>query len=101
MQRGIVDDREVRRRAGEMLDVALPLPMLFDIVDRYAHHLGVALGELGGELGDGTELGRANRGEVLRVGEQDGIAVADPLVQLDLTGSGIGGEIGGGVVDAN
>ncbi|MPL60765.1 hypothetical protein SDC9_06327 [bioreactor metagenome] len=99
-QRGVVDDREGRRRAGIGGDVGLPLLVFLDGVDRDAHHLGVALRPFIGELRDGAELGGADRGEILRMREQDGVAVADPVVEADLALGGVGGEVGGDVVDA-
>ncbi|MEX5728118.1 hypothetical protein Ga0609869_001471 [Rhodovulum iodosum] len=53
-----------------------------------------------GQLGGGRELGGADRGEILGMREQDGIAVADPVVKVDLAFGGVGGEVGGGVIDA-
>ena len=70
-------------------------------VDRQADDLHVALVELGLELGDVAELGGADRREVLRVGEQHAPAVAEPLVEVDLALGGLGGEVGGGVAEAN
>src|SRR6185436_11986274 len=45
--------------------------------------LAVALVELWLEPGHVAELGRAHRREVLRVREEDGPAIADPLVEVD------------------
>ena len=69
-------------------------------VDRQADELAVALGELGLDLGHVAELGGAHGREVLGVREQDGPAVADPVVEVDRALRGLGGEVGGGVVDA-
>ena len=71
-----------------------------DGIDGEADDLGAALGELRFEVGDGAELGGADGGEVLGVREEDGPAVADPLVEVDGAVGGFGGEVGGGVVDA-
>jgi hypothetical protein len=69
-------------------------------VDAQADELGVALGELGLDLGHVTELGRADRGEVLRMGEQDRPFVADPVVKADLALRGFGGEVGSSLIEA-
>ena len=70
-------------------------------VDRQADHLDVALVELGLDLGHVAELGGADRGEVLGVGEQHAPAVAEPLVEVDRALGGLGGEVGCGVAEAN
>ncbi|MNP40369.1 hypothetical protein D3C76_1340070 [compost metagenome] len=75
--------------------------MVADRVDGKAHHLGVALVELRLELGQVAQLGGADRGEVLRVGEQDGPLVADPLVEVEGAFGAFGGEIGGFVTNAD
>ena len=46
-ERGVVDDREVGGGAREGLDVTLPLLVVLNAVDGYAHHLRIALLELG------------------------------------------------------
>ena len=70
-------------------------------IHRNADHLGVALFPFGGELRHGAEFGGADGGEIARVREDDGIAAAQPIVELDGAGGAFGGEIGGGVVDAD
>ena len=47
-----------------------------------------------------AEFGGADGREVFGVREQDGPAVADPVVKVDCALRGFGGEIGGRVVDA-
>ena len=71
---GVGDDRVVDRGAGDLLDVALPAVVALDRVDRDGDHLDVALGPLVLERGDAAELGRADRGEVGGVAEEDGPA---------------------------
>ena len=60
-----------------------------------ADQLGVALRELGLELGKGAQLGGAGRGEVVGVREEDAVSVANVLVEVDLALCGDGLEVGG------
>lgn len=64
------------------------------------NQLNTALGELGLKLGESTELGSADRGEVLRVGEEHDPVAADELVEVDGTVGGIGLEVGGNSAEA-
>lgn len=48
------------------------------------NHLDTALLKLALHLRKGTQLGGANGSEIGRVGEKDGPAVADELVEVDL-----------------
>ena len=57
--------------------------MAVDRIDAEADELGVALGELGLDLGHVAELGGADGGEVLGMGKQDRPLVADPLMEID------------------
>ena len=74
--------------------------MAVDRVDAESDQLGVALGELGLDLGHVAKLGGADRGEVLGMGEQDRPLVADPLVEIDRSLRRLSREVGRGVVDA-
>jgi hypothetical protein len=96
----IVDDGEIRGGTGELFDVRLPFLVVRNVVHRNTDDLGVALLELARELRDGAELGRAHRGEVFGMGEQDGVAVAQPFMEIDLPRRGVSREIGCRVVDA-
>lgn len=49
-----------------------------------SNHLHTTLLKLIFQLGESAELGRANGSEVGRVREEDGPAVADELVEVDL-----------------
>lgn len=55
----------------------------------------MALGELGFVLGQRSQLGCANRGVILRVGEEDHPIVARPLVEVDGAYSGFRLKVGG------
>src|SRR5260370_28242657 len=81
------------------LDILRPARVVTDRIDAEPNNLAVALVELGLEPGHVAELGRADRGEVLWMGEQDGPSIADPLVEVDLALSGVGGEVGSFAVD--
>ena len=89
------DDGEGDLAAGHLVDVLDPALMATEGVGRQTNQLSTALGELGLELGEGAELGGADRGVVLRVGEEDNPLVADPLVEVDGASSGVGLEVGG------
>src|SRR5437588_3468887 len=65
-----------------------------------ADDLAIPLLEFGLQPGHVTQFRGAHRGEVLGVREQDGPAVADPLVEVDPALRSLGGEIGSLVVDA-
>jgi hypothetical protein len=95
------DEREVQLHPLRRLDVAGPRFVIADAIDAQAEDLDAALVELGLQLGHGTELGRADRREVLGVAEEDGPVIADPLVEADLALGGRGGEIGGGVAQSD
>ncbi len=90
---GVADHRVVRLVSLGLLDVLGPLAMVLDRVDAEPDDLAVALLELGLEPGHVAQLGRADRREVLRVGEQDRPAVADPLVEVDRAFRGLGREV--------
>ena len=59
--------------------------------------LTLRLSNSGLSVGHVAELGRADRGEVLGVGEEHGPRVADPVVELDRAFGGLGLEVRGGV----
>jgi predicted metal-dependent enzyme (double-stranded beta helix superfamily) len=65
----------------------------FMAIDAEADDLRVALVEFGLQPGHIAELGRADRGEILRVREQDRPATADPVVEPDGAFGGLGGEV--------
>src|SRR5450631_60554 len=94
---GIADDRVAGACALGLLDVVGPQLMLADGVDREPDDLHVAALEVGLYLGHVPELGGADRGEVLRVREQDRPRVADPVVELDAALRRLGLEVWGGV----
>jgi hypothetical protein len=89
----IADHRIVRLVALRLLDVGGPAGMTVDRVDREADDLDAALVELGLDLRHVAELGGADRREVLRMREQDGPFVADPVVEFDAAFGGVGLEI--------
>lgn len=67
----VADDGEAQLAAGNLVDVFDPGIVAADGVCREPDELGVALCELGLELGEGAELGRAHGREVFRVREED------------------------------
>src|SRR5689334_8596039 len=82
-----------------LLDVLGPALVIADRIDAESEDLAAALVELGLETGHVAELGRANRGEILRVRKQNRPPRADPVVEVDLPLRGVGGEIGCFAVD--
>jgi hypothetical protein len=66
-----------------LLDVGGPPLVVSGGVDRQADDLHAALVELRLDLGHVAELGGADRGEVLGVGEQDPPGFAEPVVEAD------------------
>lgn len=94
------NDGEGHLGAGDLVNVLDPVAVAADRVGRQADQLDTALGELGLELGEGAELGRADGGEVLRVGEQDDPFVTDELVEVDRARGGLGLEVGSGRAQA-
>ena len=79
----VADDRESQLTARDLVDVLYPTAMALNSVGAQSDELDVALGELGLELREGTQLGGADRSVVLRVGEQDDPLVANEVVELD------------------
>lgn len=57
-------------------------------------HLDTSLVELRLQPGECAQLRSANRGEIGRVGEEDGPVVADKLVEVDLSMGSQGLEVG-------
>ena len=79
----VADDWESQLTAGDLVDVLYPTAMALNSVGAQTDELDVALGELGLELREGTQLGGADWSVVLRVGEQDDPLVANEVVELD------------------
>src|SRR5262244_2291467 len=67
--------------------------MIIDRVDAEPEDLGVALVELRLQARHVAELGGAHRREVLGMREQDGPAIADPIVEVDLALGGLRREV--------
>lgn len=89
------DDGESELGSGYLVDVLDPSVVGFDIVGAQANELDAASSELRLELSESTELGGANGGEVIRVREQDGPAVANEFVESNRTVGGLSSEVGG------
>ena len=89
----VADDRVVGPRALGFLDVVRPALVVAGRVDGEADDLRVPLVELRLDARHVAELGRADGGEVLGMGEQDRPPVADPLVEVDGALGGIRREV--------
>ncbi len=73
--------------------------MAFGVVDRDADDLDAPCLPLGVQLRNGPELRGADGREILRVAEQDGPTVADPVMEPDRPLAGVGLEIGNDLID--
>lgn len=96
----VTNDGETELGAGDLINVLDPATVALNCVCAQADELGVPLGELGLELGESTELGGADGGVVLGVGEEDDPVVANELVEVDGTTGGLSLEVGGGAAEA-
>lgn len=92
---GVGDDGELEVGASDLVDVLDPAVVGLDAVGAQTDELDTAGSELGLELGEGAQLGGADGGEVIGVGEEDGPLVADELVEVDGTVGGLGIEVRG------
>ncbi len=90
----VTDDWEVDLVPRDLLDILDPSSMRLDSVSRKTNQLGPTLGELRLKRSKSAELSCADRGIILRVGEEDNPVVADELVEVDRTLGGLGFEIG-------
>jgi len=66
-----------------------------DVPTYQTNHLDITLLEFILQLGESTQLGGADGGKVGRVGEEDGPAVSDELVEVNVAVGGLGREVGG------
>src|SRR5262245_34911143 len=82
-----------------LLDVARPARMLVERVDGQADDLDAALVKFRLDPGHVSELGGADRREVLGMREQHNPGVADPIVKADLAVGRLSFEIRRGIVD--
>ena len=95
----VTDQRVVRGRTGDRLDVLGPLLVVADGVDGEPDDLRVALVELGLDRRHVAELGRADRREVARVREEHAPRVAEPVMKRDASFGRVSLEIRGGFAD--
>lgn len=91
----VANNWEFQGAAGDLIDILDPSSVGLDSVGRQTDQLGVALGELGLEFGEGTELGGADGSIILRVGEENNPAVANELMEVNGTVGGLGLEVRG------
>ena len=96
----IANDWELQVGIVDLVDILDPLIVLVNGVGGEANQLDVALCELWLELCESTELGGADGGEVVWMGEENDPGVADELVEVDLAGGGLGLEIWGDAAQA-
>jgi len=96
---GVTDHRIVRRKTSGVLDVGSPFGVVSDRIDREAYDLDIALVEFRFEARHGAELGGADRREVLRMGEQDGPRIPDPVMKANVAFSRVCCKIPGGIAN--
>jgi hypothetical protein len=85
--------------ALRFLDILRPTRVIADRINAKPDDPAIALLELRHQPGHVAEFGRADRCEILWMGEQNRPAVADPLVQIDDALRRLGGEVRGFGVD--
>ena len=96
----VANDGELEVGARDLVNVLDPATVAVDGVGRETDELDTTLGELGLELSEGTELGGADGGVVLGVGEEDDPAVANELVEVNGTTGGLSLEVGRNAAEA-
>lgn len=94
------DDGEGNLAACDLIDILDPSLMAAKSVGRQTDQLDTALGELGLKLGEGTELGGADGGVILRVGEENDPFIANKLVEVDGAVGGVSLEVRGDSAEA-
>ena len=93
LQVAVAYQRIVDCMALGFLDVVQPGVMVIDRIDAQADNLGVAFVKLRLEPGHVSQFRRADRGKILGMGKQDGIAVANPVMEIDRSFCGVNSEI--------
>lgn len=79
----IADHWEAEIGVRNLVNVLDPLMVVLYVVCRQTNQFDATLRELRLKFGKGPQLRRANRSEILRVGEQNDPFVADELVEVD------------------
>lgn len=92
---GVGDDGELEVGASHLINVLNPAVVGFDTVGTEANQLNTTCGELGLQLGEGTELGGTDGSKVIGVGEEDSPLVTDKVMEVNGTVGGIGIEVRG------
>src|SRR5262249_9639173 len=91
--------RVIWREALRLLDVGGPAGVAIEWIDRQSDNSNTALFKLRLDLGHVAKFSGAHRREVLRVGEQHGPGIADPVVEADITFGGLRLKIRRNVID--
>jgi hypothetical protein len=96
----VTNDGEAKLGAGDLIDVLDPAAVALNSVCAQADELGVPLGELRLELSESAELGGADGGVILGVGEENDPVVANELMEVNGTTGGLSLEVRRGGAEA-
>ena len=81
----VADDGEAQCTASNLIDIVDPSAMSLYGIGREPDQFHPTFGKVGLILGQSRKLSSAHRGVVLGVREEDGPAVANPLMEVDET----------------
>ena len=83
LQIKVADNRVVHRMALGFLDILGPFLVIGHGINAQTDYLAVPLGEFRFEIRHVAELGRANRGKILRMRKQNSPPVPNPFMEID------------------
>jgi len=90
----IGNDGELQRGAGDLVDVGDPFFVTAQVVGAQTNHLHVSLLKLILQLGECSELGGTDRGEVGGMRKEDRPFAIEPLVEINVAVSSLCDEVG-------
>lgn len=90
----IADDGKAQSAARDLIDILDPAAMALDRVGREPDELDLASTELGLELGEGSQLRRADGRVIFRVRKEHDPLVTDELVEINRSRRRLGLEVG-------
>lgn len=89
----VTNDWERKGATGDLVDILDPSTVGLDGIGRETNQLDTTFGELWLQLGEGTQLGGADWGVVLWVGEEDDPVIANEFMEINGALSGFGLEV--------